>query len=122
VIATTLVAGGSARARELAISSRLETPASGPGIPTAIILEGLPDGSPVIAAGERLSIARIAPGCLCCSGNLVLRVTLNRALRSAPQRLFIGLADVEHADRLRSWLQATPYDQLLAVGASVFIT
>jgi hypothetical protein len=114
VIATTLVAGGSARARELAIASRLET-----GIPTAIILEGLPDGSPVIT---HLPVVRIVPGCLCCTGNLVLRVTLNRVLRSHPETLYIGLADVAHLDRLRSWLHTTPYDQLLAVGASVLIT
>jgi G3E family GTPase len=58
-------------------------------------------------------IERIAPGCLCCTGNLVLRVTLNRLLRRRPGRLYIGLATTEHLDQLRSWLQAPPYDQLL---------
>jgi G3E family GTPase len=58
-------------------------------------------------------MARIAPGCLCCTGNLVLRVTLNRLLRQRPKRLFIGIARSEHLDQLRSWLQSKPYDQLL---------
>jgi G3E family GTPase len=60
-----------------------------------------------------LLIERIAPGCLCCTGNLVLRVTLNRLLRRRPERLFIGPATTEHLDQLRSWLQLPPYDQLL---------
>jgi G3E family GTPase len=60
-----------------------------------------------------LLISRIAPGCLCCTGNLVLRVTLNRLLRESPRRLFIGVARGEHLDQLRSWLESAPYDQLL---------
>ena len=45
-----------------------------------------------------LQLLRIAPGCLCCSGNLVLRVTLNRLLRHPPARLFISLADATHIE------------------------
>jgi hypothetical protein len=38
---------------------------------------------------------------------------LNRLLRQRPRRIFIGVADSEHLDQLRSWLQSEPYDQLL---------
>ena len=103
-IPLTLVTGASAGARERAIASQLQ-----PG--TAVILEGLPDGNSPLPTSP--AIARIAPGCLCCTGNLVLRVTLNRLLRQRPSRLFIGVARGEHLDQLRSWLQAEPYDQLL---------
>jgi hypothetical protein len=107
---TTLVLGDTAAARERAIAEQLSSSATRS---TAIILEGLPDGSPVLQPSETLLINRIAPGCLCCTGNLVLRVTLNRLLRQHPARLFIGVAQAEHLAQLRSWLQSPPYDQLL---------
>ncbi|WP_051972247.1 hypothetical protein [Massilia sp. 9096] len=113
---TTLVTGALAQAREAAIAAALADPAADPHrLPsTAIILEGLaPGSSPLDAFHDRLQPARIAPGCLCCTGNLVLRVTLNRLLRQRPERLFIGVARGEHLDQLRSWLQSEPYDQLL---------
>ena len=82
----------------------------------AVILEGLaPGNSPLDTMAAQLHLARIAPGCLCCSGNLVLRVTLNRLLRQRPGRLFIGVARGEHLDQLRSWLRSEPYDQLLTL-------
>lgn len=113
-VTTTLVTGASAQAREAAIAAAL---ADSDQIPsTAIILEGLaPGSSPLDTFHDRLQPARIAPGCLCCTGNLVLRVTLNRLLRQRPERLFIGVARSEHLDQLRSWLQAEPYDQLLGL-------
>lgn len=72
-----------------------------------------------LESGPGLQVLRIAPGCLCCDGNLVLRVTLNRLLRQRPGRLFIGVASSEHLDQLRSWLAAPPYDQLLALSPTV---
>jgi hypothetical protein len=57
---------------------------------------------------------------MCCTGNLVLRVTLNRLLRQGPERVFIGVASSEHLDQLRSWLQEAPYDQLLALNPNVY--
>lgn len=79
----------------------------------AVILEGFGVAADPLENGPGLHVTRIAPGCLCCDGNLVLRVTLNRLLRQRPRRLFIGLASSEHLDQLRSWLQSAPYDQLL---------
>lgn len=123
----TLVTGASAAQRERAIATVLAadaastagTPSSdatgnaSPKVARAVILEGLPDGHGVLTPSSTLLISRIAPGCLCCTGNLVLRVTLNRILRGRPARLFIGLASIDHLDQLRSWLQHSPYDQLL---------
>jgi G3E family GTPase len=111
-VTTTLVTGASAHAREAAIAGALTDASRIPS--TAVILEGLASGtSPLDAIQNQLRFARIAPGCLCCTGNLVLRVTLNRLLRQRPERLFIGVARGEHLDQLRSWLQSQPYDQLL---------
>ena len=112
----TLVTGPGAAAREAAIAAHLsdlheDRPAP---IMQAIILEGLASGiSPLDDLPPGQTLARIAPGCLCCTGNLVLRVTLNRLLRQRPRRIFIGVADSGHLDQLRSWLQSEPYDQLL---------
>jgi hypothetical protein len=117
-VTTTLVTGSSASAREQAIHDQLglsnsHDAAAAPPL-QAVILEGLASGSsPLDAIPAHILSARIAPGCLCCTGNLVLRVTLNRLLRQRPERIFIGVARSEHLDQLRSWLQAEPYDQLL---------
>ena len=122
----TLVSGGSAAEREAVIAQALQ-----PGQPTAIILEGLADGNGILAdLAEQVSpspsfplqLLRIAPGCLCCSGNLVLRVTLNRLLRHPPARLFISLADASHIEQLRAWLTASPYDVLLALEADLLVS
>jgi len=113
----TLVTGARAADREAAIAAALV-----PGPATAILLEGLADGNSPLVYDEsesdawRPDVHRIAPGCLCCAGNLVLRVTLNRLLRRPPAQLFISLADATHADRLRAMLTAAPYDALLRLG------
>jgi len=114
---TTLVTGPRAAVREAAIAAAL----SGAGRPAAVILEGLADAnSPLENAPETgLQVLRIAPGCLCCAGNLVLRVTLNRLLRRPPAQLFISLANAEHVDQLRSMLLAAPYGDLLDLAADL---
>ena len=108
IVATTLVTGATPGARERCIASNLSN-----GQRTALLLEGLPDGASHLSPSGTLLVHRVAPACLCCTGNLVLRVTLNRILRSRPDRLFIGVASTGHLDQLRSWLQHRPYDQLL---------
>jgi len=110
----TLVTGASPGAREQAIFAAL---ASSPqdGAKVAVILEGLADASSPLAPHSHLSVSRIAGGCLCCAGNLVLRVTLNRLLRLHPDRILIGVGSSDHLDQLRSWLASSPYDQLLAL-------
>ena len=116
-VTVTLVTGASPHRREAAIAEKMHQfgAFSLSGI-DAVILEGLADAHTPLQASPSLLVARIAAGCLCCAGNLVLRVTLNRLLRQRPQRLFIGVARSEHLDQLRSWLEQAPYDQLLELG------
>lgn len=107
----TLVTGATAAAREAVIAAAIDS-----DVITALILEGLPDGKSRLdtaADASHLHIARIAPGCLCCTGNLTMRVTLNRMLRRSPARLYIGLATSEHLERIRAFLTQAPYDDLL---------
>lgn len=111
VTVATLVTGFNAVAREAAIAAQLQA-----GIPVALILEGLPTGNSVLdhlSIGTSHQIARIAPGCLCCTGNLTMRVTLNRMLRSRPARLYIGLATSDHLASIRAFLSGAPYNNLL---------
>jgi G3E family GTPase len=108
---TSLVWGGRAKTREAIISSNFDS-----SLQTAVILEGLPDGNSeldTIAPNRQLSIARIAPGCMCCTGNMIMRVHLNRILRTRPARLYISVANSEHMDQLRLFLTQPPYDTLL---------
>jgi G3E family GTPase len=110
---TTLVTGASAAAREAAIAAALTE-----GTDTALILEGLPSGITRLdnlLESPHLHIARIAPGCLCCTGNLTMRVTLNRMLRLKPARLFISVASTEHVDGIHRFLTQPPYDDLLVL-------
>ena len=57
----------------------------------------------------QLRCARSAPACLCCTGNLTLRVTLNRILRHPPQHLYISLANSEHLPALCNFLGGAQY-------------
>ena len=120
---TTLVTGARAAVREAAIAAALAAAGAPPSPlhPAAVILEGLADAhSPLESSPEiGLQVLRIAPGCLCCAGNLVLRVTLNRLLRRPPAQLFISLANAEHVDQLRSMLLAAPYGDLLDLAADL---
>ena len=145
-VQTWLVTGVRAGAREAAIAAQLglgdgPDPGAGLGLghsaqspagealpPTVIILEGLSDGGSELAfdpADGPVDVAsvpkvlRIAPGCLHCSGNLVLRVTLNRVLRHPPARLYISLATAEHLELLRAWLSEPPYGDLLDLQSDI---
>nr|WP_202414125.1 GTPase [Duganella flavida] len=112
-----MVTGPRAGAREAAIAAHLSSEGA-----SVIILEGLSDGGSALvfdpAEGPYRfettpQVLRIAPGCLHCSGNLILRVTLNRVLRRPPAQLYISLASAEHLELLRSWLSEAPYGTLL---------
>jgi hypothetical protein len=108
VTLATLVTGATAAAREAAIAAALA-----PDLPTALILEGLPGGTSDLEILANLQVARIAPGCMCCIGNLTMRVTLNRMLRRSPVRLYIGLATSAHLEQIHLFLTQAPYDKLL---------
>ena len=116
MIPTTLISGGSSGQRESAIADQLASLA--PDSTLALILEGLPEALDPLAAtarNPRHRVARIAPGCPCCIGNLTMRVTLNRLLRRPPQYLFISLATSAHLPQVRAFLSAPPYDQYLTL-------
>jgi hypothetical protein len=116
---TTLVTGTSAAARETAIASLLDINYS-----AALILEGLPDGGARFSHVDdvaHIRIFRIAPGCVCCTGNLTLRVTLNRILRHQPERLYISLATATHLHEIRQFLTHAPYDQYLQLAQDLHI-
>ena len=116
----TLVTGPTLAQRESLIAAQLARQAG--GMRSAAILEGLPHGTTILSPSSNLDLHRVAPACLCCTGNLILRVTLNRILRSRPDQLFIGVANLDHLDQLRSWLQHPPYDQLLELTPDLFAT
>lgn len=109
-----LVLGGGADDRERAIAADLP-----PGLACAAIIEGLPSGAaPLndIPPEVSLEVIRVAPGCPCCTGNLTMRVTLNRVLRRSPARLYLSLSDATHRDQVLMFLQAPQYLDLLAIG------
>ena len=117
--ATTLVIGGTASARETAIAAAVD-----PANASALILEGLPEGTSQLdnlTASGRVQISRIAPGCACCTGNLTMRVTLNRMLRRKPTHLYIGLATSGHLAGIRDFLTQPPYDKLLHLVKELYL-
>ena len=95
--------------------SRADRPGPAAPGPVAVISEGLADPHTPLADWPHIQMLRIAPGCLCCAGSVVLRVTLNRLLRRPPAQLFISLADATHVGQLRAMLSAPPYDTLLSL-------
>ncbi len=107
----TLVSGGSYTQREAAIADSLLNFPSDETI--AVVLEGLPDGSNVLSEAPSLRVHRIAPGCMCCIGNLAMRVTLNRIFRHPPSHLFVSLASVEHLEKIELFLQQPAYSKVL---------
>lgn len=107
----TLVSGGNYAQREAAIAAFLLKLPSNENI--AVVLEGLPDGTKVLFDGVTLRVHRIAPGCMCCIGNLAMRVTLNRIFRHSPSHLFVSLSSSEHLEKVLLFLQQPAYDNLL---------
>jgi hypothetical protein len=120
MMSLTLVTGATAGTREAAIAARVD-----PQQRTAVILEGLPDGKEALLPSDAASnphVVRIAPGCMHCTGNLILRVTLNRLLREKPQRMFVSVASDEHLPLLRQFLQNPPYDTMLSLTTDLTCT
>jgi G3E family GTPase len=116
----TLVSGGSYAQREAAIAaSLLNFPISET---IAVILEGLPDGANVLSETASLRLHRIAPGCMCCIGNLAMRVTLNRIFRYPPSYLFVSLASAEHLEKIELFLQQPAYSKVLQLNQNLMLT
>ena len=118
-----LVHGGSGDKREAAIAAQFAaSTASADGkasIKGAAIVEGLAGGSSALQeleASAVMKVIRVAPGCPCCTGNLTMRITLNRALRDKPDWLYLSIADASHKDKVREFLQDAQYREHLALG------
>lgn len=124
MIQTTLFAGGLSAIREQALFDKVQSVLNQPNAQASqisIIAEGLPSGSSPLdelSTHPQLHIVRLAPACLCCAGNLVLKVHLNRVIvrakrNSAVPFLFISLVDAQHLAQLQSQLSQAPLDQHL---------
>lgn len=110
----TLVCGGSGAAREQAIAAHID-----PQVANAAIIEGLPDGQALLEASAgsmSLQVVRVAPGCPCCTGNLTMRVTLNRLLKRPPACLYLSIANARHKPQIAAFLQETQYQAHLQLG------
>lgn len=116
----TLVSGGNYAQREAAIAASLLKFPDDETI--AVVLEGLPDGSNVLSESASLRLHRIAPGCMCCIGNLAMRVTLNRIFRYPPAYLFISLSSTEHLEKIAIFLQQPAYSKVLQLHQNLKLT
>ena len=114
---THLVYGGARETREQAIAAKTLYPE--PGSTAVAILEGLALSGEGIESSGSLKVIRIAPACPCCTGNLTMRVTLNRVLREPPAMLFLGLSDASHLESVRRFLQQEQYCGRLQLGPDV---
>ena len=57
-------------------------------------------------APDDVALARLAPGCVCCVGQVPLRVTLTRIVRAhRPQEVLLLLASADHLPRVRALLE-----------------
>jgi hypothetical protein len=58
-----------------------------------------------LAAPDGVALARLAPGCVCCTGQVPLRVTLTRLVRAhRPRDILLLLANDQHLPRVRALL------------------
>lgn len=58
-----------------------------------------------LAAPAGVALARLAPGCVCCVGQVPLRVALGRMVRThRPDEMLLLLASAHHLPRVRTLL------------------
>ena len=117
MIEVSLVVGGRGDDRERAIAAAVPA-----GVACAAIIEGLQSGiAPLneLPPEVSLEVLRVAPGCPCCTGNLTMRVTLNRVLRKSPAKLYLSLSDATHREQILLFLQGSQYLDLLAIGPDI---
>jgi hypothetical protein len=106
-----LVYGANQTVRENAIKTQMT-----PTVFAIALLEGmaLNNASPDPLAS--MKVVRMAAGCPCCTGNLTMRVMLNRALKEKPDRVFLSLANSAHLTSVRDFLQEDQYCGRLELG------
>jgi hypothetical protein len=106
-----LVYGANQSEREDAIKTQIN-----PKLFTMALLEGGAVGNTPLNSMASLKVVRMAPGCPCCSGNLTMRVMLNRALKEKPDLVFLSLANPLHITAIRDFLQEDQYSGRLELG------
>jgi hypothetical protein len=68
----------------------------------AVVAEG---ALAVLDAPDDVAVARLAVGCVCCAGQVPLRVTLGRTVRAhRPDELLLLLVSGDHLPRIRALL------------------
>ncbi len=77
-------------ARGLALAARA-------GGSAALIVEG---GDRLLQALAGVTLIQLAPACLCCVGELPLRVTLARLLRQKPSVIWVEVSSLAHREQL----------------------
>lgn len=74
----------------------------------------------VPSAGAGLNLRPLAAGCPCCTGKVVLQITLARALRATGAgRAFVELSDAGHLEGLERALSESPLDLSLVISHSI---
>lgn len=73
-----------------------------------------------LLAGSGAEIRQIAGGCMCCVGNLPMKVALNNLInRTEPDRLLIEATGLGHPQAVVDTLTHEPYAQLLDIRAVI---
>jgi len=106
-----LVFGANQSKREQAIKTQIN-----PTLFTMALLEGGEVPNTALDSMASLKVVRMAPGCPCCSGNLTMRVMLNRALKEKPDLIFLSLVNPVHLNAIRDFLQEDQYSGRLELG------
>jgi G3E family GTPase len=77
-------------------------------------------GAARIAPGDGLALAEVDGGCVCCTGQIALRVGLTRLLRAArPARLFVELDAASHLRGALKTLRSPWLAPVLAIEAVI---
>lgn len=113
MIPTTLIVGATAQDRERTIAGLIRRHHEAPHC--AVLLEGLSGGTPILESLPHVTVTRIAPGCVCCSNQMVMRTYLHRLIRQQPDHLYLSLADHTHLNNVRNALQRDGYENVLTL-------
>lgn len=74
------------------------------------------EGSQALTAPPGVTLYQLAPGCVCCTGQLTLRVTLARVLRlDRPDRIVLDLAPSAHRAQVDALLRGPAFAGRLSV-------
>jgi G3E family GTPase len=68
----------------------------------AVIVEG---GDERLQAPAGVTLVQLAPACLCCVGELPLRVALARRLRQRPSAIWVEVSSLVHREQLLQRLE-----------------